>query len=179
MSAQLNLAPPATEPTPCRLGVDVGITGALALICGDSVLALWDMPTMSKSSGKGNQVSAAALARIVEEADHLGAHAAHAYVEAVSAMPKQGVTSMFSLGKSSGIVEGVLAALGVPYTLTAPGSWKRRAGLLGREKAHSVARAVQLYPSVAGDLARKKDIGRAEAILIARFGDPTDTKESP
>ena len=92
------------------------------------------------------------------------------FIENVHARPGQGVTGMFSLGVSLGSVLGVIAALRLPYTLINPGQWKRRAGLTGKPKDASRARALQLHPELAERLSRKKDHGRAEAVLIARFG---------
>ena len=92
------------------------------------------------------------------------------YLEAVGPMPKQGVTSVFSFGRSTGVVEGVVAALGLSLTRTKPQVWKRQAGLLNRGKDASRGRALDLYPHAAQWLARVRDTGRAEAILIGRFG---------
>jgi len=145
-----------------KIGVDCGISGAIALLNdNDSFIAVYDMPVMA-GTGKRQQVNGAELAKILK---HVGGVA---YVEKVYAMPKQGVSSMFSFGTSYGIVLGVLAALGIPVVLVTPQSWKKRAGLTGKEKDAARALAQQLYPIA--ELGRKKDIGRADALLIARFG---------
>ena len=153
-----------------RIGIDPGISGAVAIIDDDRVIDVFDMPVLPKASGKGNQVNAAELARQLRpyklEFDP------HVYVELVGAMPGQGVTSMFNFGKSAGIVEGVLAALGMSWTYVAPQSWKVRAGLKKREKDYARTRVCQCFPSASGFVARKRDSGRADAILIARFGEP-------
>jgi crossover junction endodeoxyribonuclease RuvC len=77
---------------------------------------------------------------------------------------------MFSFGCSFGVILGVLAALSIPLVLVRPQAWKKRAGLPGKRENKDAARtlAQQLYPLA--ELGRKKDIGRADAILIARFG---------
>jgi len=145
-----------------RIGVDVGIAGAVAFLNDDdSFIRVIDMPVMA-GTGKRQQVNAAELAR---EVKHEGGTA---YVERVSAMPKQGVSSMFSFGTSYGIVLGVLAALQIPVVLVTPQSWKKRAGLAGKEKDCARTLAQQLYPQAA--LGRKKDIGRADSLLIALYG---------
>ena len=147
-----------------RLGIDPGLSGAIALLRDDlSLVAVFDMPVMTLRKGK-NQVNAAALANIIKRPGYTMT----AYLEAVSAMPGQGVSSMFSFGTSYGIVQGVLAALGIPVVLVTPQSWKKWAGLVGKEKDYARTLAQRLYP--AAELSRKKDIGRADAILIGRYG---------
>jgi crossover junction endodeoxyribonuclease RuvC len=150
------------------VGVDPGLSGAIAFLDKElNLVSLFDMPVMPVSKGR-NQVNAAALAMIFRrECDLL--HPPVAYLEAVSAMPKQGVSSMFSFGTSYGIVQGVLAALEIPVVLVRPQVWKARAGLTGKEKDYCRTLIQRLYP--AADLNRKKDIGRADAIAIARWGD--------
>src|SRR5690606_16808140 len=111
--------------------------------------------------------NAAALAGLLHEAAPV-LKMPHAYVERVSAMPGQGVSSMFNFGMGYGVIQGVLASLGIPYTLVTPQTWKKRAGLAGKDKDNARTLAQQLCPEA--PLGRKKDIGRADAILIARFG---------
>ena len=154
-----------------RIGIDPGISGALALIDDERVHAVEDMPVIAKSSGKGQQVSAALLAAVLERwlADLMALPPV--YLERVSAMPKQGVTSVFSFGRSFGNAEAVVQTLKLPLTYVSPQLWKRRANLLKAEKDASRARAIQLYPTAAEQLTRKRDGGRAEAILIGRFGE--------
>lgn len=148
------------------LGIDPGLSGALAFLKDDLSLAMvYDMPIMAKGK-KGNQVNSAELAKII--ADWADKCPITAYLELVSAMPGQGVSSMFGFGVSYGIIQGILGALQVPVILVTPVVWKRKAGLMGKDKDYARTFAQRLYPEA--DLARKKDIGRADAILIARFG---------
>jgi crossover junction endodeoxyribonuclease RuvC len=166
-----------------RIGIDPGITGAIAVLDDDP--RVYDMPTASKLSGKGQQVEAHTLAAIIRAVMRLpgetffASDAANeskwrencvAYLEHVGPMPKQGVTSVWSFGRSAGVVEGVLAALGVPTVLVRPQAWKRRAGILRADKDASRTLAMQIWPGLADQLGRKRDVGRAEALLIARFG---------
>ena len=149
-----------------KIGIDPGVTGAIAALDADNrLIALHDMPTVT--DGKKRRVNAPELATIIgsictEEWKY------HAYVENVHAMPGQGVTSMFNFGRSAGIIDGVLGALHIPLTHVTPQKWKKAAGLIGKEKDQGRTRAIELYPSA--PLSRKKDIGRADAILISRFG---------
>ena len=150
-----------------RIGIDPGISGALALLTDDlKLLEVIDMPAMAQ--GKHQQVNAAELGKIIERWRRKYEGNLTAYLEHVSAMPGQGVSSMFGFGVSYGIVQGVLGALQIPVIMVTPGVWKRRAGLIGKEKDMARTLAQRMYP--AANLARKKDIGRADAILIAHFG---------
>ena len=155
-----------TDPEEFRLGVDPGVSGAIAYLAGPRVAWVMDMPTMEKASGKGQQVNAAALAQILRSAPGRPT----VWLEKVSAMPGQGVTSVFSFGRSTGVVEGVTAALGLSLRLVTPQMWKKRAGLTGKAKDAARTLCVQSHPEIAGELTRKKDVGRADAILIAEFG---------
>jgi len=147
------------------VGIDVGVDGAIAALDDKlNYLSCWDMPTMALSATK-RQVNPAAVARIFQTN---GIKSAIVYVERVGAFPGQGVTSMFNFGVSCGIVQGVLAALGIPMVLITPQTWKKRAGLSKKPKDMARTLAQQLYPRA--ELGRKKDIGRADALLIARFG---------
>lgn len=150
-----------------RIGIDPGISGAIAIIHDHGGVTFHDMPTVTKLNGKGNQVDAATLANVLREY----AVADIAYLEQVGAMPGQGVTSMFSFGDSFGVIRGILAAVGIPYCLVRPQKWKKRAGLSGRDKDAARAVAMNLYPSASSGLSRKKDVGRADALLLAHYGD--------
>ncbi len=153
-----------------RIGIDPGLHGAIALLKDNGELvSVLDMPIMA-STGDRQQVNAAELAKMLwpcrkEPMNGL----VTAYVERVAAMPGQGVSSMFNFGVSYGVVLGVLAALGIPVILMSPGKWKRAAGLIGKPKDFSRTVAQQLYPDAS--LGRKRDCGRADAILIALYAD--------
>lgn len=153
------------------IGIDPGLDGAIALISAEDngLFAVEEMPTVTIKVGTKMKrvVSAPALAELIRSWDLTMVEMA--VVEKVGAMPGQGVTSMFGFGKSAGIVEGVLAGLGVPYTLVTPQAWGKRA-CKGQGKDASRKRVMELYPSQAKLFSRVKDDGRAEAVLIARFG---------
>ena len=150
------------------LGIDPGQTGAIAAFDGTRIVGLIDMPTMTRLHGQGQQVDPYTLTTAI--LDLRAGRDAVAIVEAVAARPGQGVSSMFRLGESVGVVLGVLGALQVPMRWVTPSVWKRRAGLLGQDKDAARSLAIQLHPEVADMLTRKKDVGRSDAILIASFG---------
>lgn len=155
---------------PLIIGIDPGATGALALLDPET-RDLWrwaDMPVVETASGK-RQVSAPMLAETLMAwrtlAESAG-RASVAIVEEVGAMPGQGVTSMFSFGRSFGVILGVLAALNLPVELVRPAVWKRRAGI-GPDKGAARRIAQERLPRRAELFSRVRDDGRAEAALLA------------
>jgi len=159
-----------------QIGIDPGITGAVAMLppadklkeLNHSGVEVYDLPVYQ--DGKHQMINAVKLANLLKSWP-LAPEELMVYVEQVSAMPGQGVAGMFNFGTSYGIILGVVGALGMPLSLVRPQAWKKRAGLLHREKDEARTMAQRLYPQI--DLSRKKDIGRADAILIARFGSET------
>jgi crossover junction endodeoxyribonuclease RuvC len=149
-------------------GIDPGLSGAVAFldVATGAVLDIAYMPTLALSRGGKNkrEVDAHALARLIGDR-----RPGHAFVELVGAMPGQGVSSVFEFGKSFGVVIGVLAALGIPFTLVAPVVWKRALGVPAA-KDGARARASQLLPAAAHHWPLVKHDGRAEAALIAYYG---------
>lgn len=150
------------------LGIDPGQTGAIAAFDGTRIVWLIDTPTMTRLHGSGRQVDPYTLA--TEILDLCAGRNATVVIEAVSAMPGQGVSSMFRFGESVGVVLGVLGALQMPVRWVTPGRWKKAAGIAGKDKDAARSLAIQLHPEVADMLTRRKDCGRADSILIARFG---------
>jgi len=152
------------------IGIDPGVSGAIAILDeGARLIEVFDMPVMPATK-KRQQVNGAEVARLLrnEFARAENFEVVAAILENVHTMPQQGVASSGAFMEGVGVIKGVLAALGIPYELISPGVWKRRAGLIGKNKDASRTLAQQLYPQV--PLGRKKDVGRAEAILIARYG---------
>jgi crossover junction endodeoxyribonuclease RuvC len=148
------------------IGIDPGISGAIAVMDGNGLFHVADMPTLEVMSGKTKKrhISAAGLRDILLDYKH-----AHVFVERVSAMPGQGVTSMFNFGRSAGIIEGVVVALGMPYTYVSPAVWTKAVGRAAGKDA-SRARAMELFPNESYMFQRVKDDGRADAALIAYWG---------
>jgi crossover junction endodeoxyribonuclease RuvC len=149
------------------LGVDVGQTGAFCVYNTDSkAILLWDMPIheVTVNHRKVKRVSAVEVALSLR-----GIPIDHAFVELVSSMPNQGVSSMFTFGKSAGIIEGVLGALSIPVTYVTPQKWIKVMGVKGG-KDGSRQRASELLPEFAKEFKRVKDNGRSDACLIALYG---------
>ena len=148
------------------IGIDPGASGAIALLVGKELVSVHDMPTVTVERNKAQkrQVCPAGLSLLMQQ---LSPH--RATVEKVGAMPGQGVSSMFSFGRSVGIIEGVLAAKQIPVTFVTPQSWQKLSGA-AKGKDGSRQRVMELFPSQAHLFARIKDDGRADAVLIALAG---------
>jgi len=143
----------------CILGIDPGLSGALAFYFPSAphLVAAEDMPIA------GHEVDVATLARRLEQM-----RPDVAIIEQVQSMPKQGVSSTFKFGAAYGMARGVITGLGIPVHLVSPRRWKTHFHL-DSDKDKSRALALRYWPTSAA-FARKKDDGRAEAALIARFG---------
>ena len=156
-----------TNFTPRRIiGVDVGLDGAIAMMNGTDLIKVLDMPTVTLDrNGKAKrQISIPELIEIIDEFKP-----EEAYIEKVFAMSGQGVTSVFSFGRSLGAIEGVIAARSIKSTLITPQTWQKAMGVTGG-KDGARARAMELFPWNVDYFKRKKDHGRADAALIACWG---------
>lgn len=150
------------------IGIDPGCSGAIVVLRDNGeYIAHLEMPTLQE--GKSNRVNAAAIAAFLKEYTY-GQPPMHAFIEKVGAMPGQGVTSMFTFGDACGVVRGVVAGAGIPYTMITPQAWKKSAGLIGSDKDAARSRAIQLYPDLRVLDQKGKGQAVADALLIARHG---------
>jgi crossover junction endodeoxyribonuclease RuvC len=148
------------------LGIDIGVTGAIALLDeSGALLEISDMPMLHDGPKGRRAINAPLLASII-----FASHATRAFVEHLSARPGEGPTGAFAFGRSRGVIEGVLAAAGIPCQFLTPASWKRAVGLTLASKDAARAEAIRRWPGHAELFARVKDDGRAEAALIAAVG---------
>lgn len=145
------------------IGIDPGLSGAIALLRDGEYAEVWDMPTMGRGSGNKQQINAAEVGKLLRECPPC-----IAWIEQVGAMPGQGVSSMFNFGKAAGAALGALGALQFPVREVGPVKWKREFGLIGKEKDMARTFAQQIMPTA--PLSLKKHCGRADALLIARYG---------
>ncbi len=153
------------------IGIDPGCSGAIVATNDSGTTVLWWslMPTLKV--GKSTRINGAALGDSLRGLCSDQIHGpAHAYLEQVHAMPKQGVTSVFTFGHAAGVAEGLLQGLGIPYTLVPPQTWKKRAGLIGQDKDAARSRAIQLWPHWRTLDVKGKGQALADAALIARYG---------
>lgn len=151
------------------IGVDPGLDGAIAVIDKDGGLVqIYDMPTVEVKVGKSMKRKVAPAAIADELKLYVNDGRCVAICESVAARPGQGVTSMFGFGRSLGVIEGVLAGMGIPYELVPPPTWVKHMRV-APGKGGSRQRAMEIWPSMAGEFKRVKDDGRADAALIALY----------
>jgi len=148
------------------IGIDVGLDGAIAMMRGETLTGIVDMPTVSldRNGKTKRQISIPELIAILDEFKP-----EEAYCERVFAMSGQGVTSVFSFGRSLGAIEGVIAARSIKATLITPQTWQKAMGVSGG-KDGARARAMELFPYNVDYFKLKKHDGRADAALIACWG---------
>jgi crossover junction endodeoxyribonuclease RuvC len=146
-------------------GIDPGLSGAICMLDTDGTISIDDMPVHALKRGGKNkrEIDPHRLAVL------LSGRIGHAFIEQVSSMPGQGVSSVFAFGKTVGVIIGVLATHGVPMTFISPVKWKK-ALQVPASKDGARARASQLIPQAAGEWPLVKHDGRAEAALIALYG---------
>lgn len=154
------------------IGIDPGLSGAIAVVTDDSYF-VFDPITLEVKSGKKirHRYNVAAMVAVFK-GFILNYGCCEAWLEDVHAMPGQGVSSMFSMGRGLGTYEGIITALGIPLNFVTPQAWKKcmLAGQ-GKEKDASVYKAQQLFPNAELVTKRGRALdGRAEALLIAEFG---------
>lgn len=145
------------------IGIDPGVSGAIALNVDGELAIVEDTPSIDK------RVNVAVLSQMIG-AWHSRHPITKVVIENVHAMPKQGVSSSFNFGRALGDVEGCVIALGHVVEFVSPAVWKRDLGLTGKDKAASRQLATDMWPSWADAFKRVKDDGRAEAALLAHWG---------
>ena len=150
------------------IGIDPGLSGAIAILENNKVLNLFDMPVMPEGKKNKRQLNSALLVSLIK--DNVNANEeVIVVVEQVNAMPGQGVTSMFNFGQTFGAIKGVCAALQLPIFFVRPSKWKKHFELINSSKDSSRTKAIEMYPKLSNELAKKKDVNKSDAILIARF----------
>ena len=149
------------------IGIDPGLSGAIAILQDKQVLGIYDMPVMSEGKKNKRQLNSAQLVNIIKENIITNEEIA-VVVEQVNAMPGQGVTSMFNFGQTFGAIKGVCAALELPIFFVRPSKWKKYFELINSSKDSSRTKVIEMYPSLSNQLTKKKDVNKSDAILIAR-----------
>ena len=152
------------------IGIDPGISGSICFLEDGKILDVIEMPIMNegkknKKQVNGSQIYNEILKRInTQEKKNI-----RVIIEQVSAMPGQGVTSMFNFGQSFGILKGICSAMQLPMFFVRPAKWKKYFNLINSEKDASRTRAIEIFPYFSTQLSKKKDANKADAILIASF----------
>ncbi len=160
------------------IGIDPGISGSICFFEDGKILDVIEMPTMNEGKKNKRQVNGAQIYNeITDRINKLQNQDVRVVVEQVSAMPGQGVTSMFNFGQSFGIIKGICSAMQLPLYFVRPTKWKKYFNLIKSEKDASRTRVIEIFPYFSSQLSKKKDSNKADAILIASFYYETHKKE--
>ena len=158
------------------IGIDPGLSGGIAILDDLKIFDIYDMPIMSEGKKNKNQLNSAQLVNIIKE-NIIPSGDTFLIVEQVSAMPGQGVTSMFNFGQTFGSIKGICAALNLPIFFVRPAKWKKHFDLINSSKDASRTKVIEMYPTLSNQLSKKKDVNKSDAILIARFFSETRLTE--
>ena len=152
------------------IGIDPGISGSICFFEDGKILDVLEMPTMTDGKKNKKQVNGAQIYNeISTKIRAIEKQNLRVIIEQVSAMPGQGVTSMFNFGQSFGILKGICSAMRLSMYFVRPAKWKKYFNLINSEKDASRTRAIEIFPYFSTELSRKKDTNKADAILIASF----------
>ena len=152
------------------IGIDPGISGSICFFEDGKILEVLDMPTMVDGKKNKRQVNGAQIYNeILNRINKTQNDEIRVIIEQVSAMPGQGVTSMFNFGQSFGILKGICSAMQLPMYFVRPVKWKKYFGLINSEKDASRTKVIEMFPYFSSQLSKKKDSNKADAILIANF----------
>ena len=152
------------------IGIDPGISGSICFLDNGKILDVIEMPIMTDGKKNKKQVNGSQVYNeITKRIKQFEKNQVRVVIEHVSAMPGQGVTSMFNFGQSFGILKGICTAMQLPMYFVRPAKWKKYFNLLNSEKDASRTRAIEIFPYFSSQLSRKKDSNKADAILIASF----------
>ena len=152
------------------IGIDPGISGSICFLDNGKILDVIEMPIMTDGKKNKKQVNGSQVYNeVIKRIKQYEKNQIRVVIEHVSAMPGQGVTSMFNFGQSFGILKGICTAMQLPMYFVRPAKWKKYFNLLNSEKDASRTRAIEIFPYFSSQLSRKKDSNKADAILIASF----------
>jgi crossover junction endodeoxyribonuclease RuvC len=152
------------------IGIDPGITGSICFFEDGKIIDVVEMPNMAEGKKNKKQVNGAQIYyEISLRIKYLKKEEIKVVIEQVSAMPGQGVTSMFNFGQSFGILKGICSAMQLSMYFVRPAKWKKYFNLINSEKDASRTKAIEVFPYFSSQLSRKKDSNKADAILIASF----------
>ena len=158
------------------IGIDPGLSGAIAVMHDKKVINMYDMPVMAEGKKNKRQLNSSQLVNIIKENINENEETI-VVVEQVNAMPGQGVTSMFNFGQTFGAIKGVCAALKLPIFFVRPSKWKKHFELINSSKDSSRTKAIEMYPTLSAQLTKKRDVNKSDAVLIAKFYFETNLKD--
>ena len=150
------------------IGIDPGVSGAICILTDGKITEIYEMPTMIDGKKNKKQVNGAEVTNIINK-ELVNEKDINVVIEHVSAMPGQGVTSMFNFGQSFGVLKGICAALKLPVHFIRPVKWKKHFNLINTEKDASRTKVIEVFPYISSKISKKKDANKADAILIASY----------
>jgi len=152
------------------IGIDPGVSGSICFFQNGKIEDVIDMPTMTDGKKNKKQVNGSQIFNeISKRIIGIDKKNVKVVIEQVSAMPGQGVTSMFNFGQSFGILKGICSSMQLSMYFVRPVKWKKYFNLINSEKDASRTKAIEIFPYFSGNLSKKKDNNKADAILIASF----------
>ena len=152
------------------IAIDPGINGAICFFENGEVKDVFEMPTMAEGKKNKRQINGHQMYNeLSNRIKKYNIPNINVVVEQVSAMPGQGVTSMFNFGQSFGVIKGICAAMQLPIFFVRPAKWKKHFELINTQKDASRTKAIEMFPKISSILSKKKDSNKADAILIASF----------
>ena len=161
------------------IGIDPGISGAICFFESDIIKDVIEMPVMADGKKNKRQINGPQIVNEIQKRiENIPKKNIFVVVEHVSAMPGQGVTSMFNFGQSFGVIKGICSALQLPIYFVRPVKWKKYFNLIKTDKEASRSKAIQIFPYLSSKLSKKKDNNKADAILIASFFNNTFKSET-
>ena len=161
------------------IGIDPGISGAICFFESDLIKDVIEMPVMADGKKNKRQINGPQIVNEIQKRiENIPKKNIFVVVEHVSAMPGQGVTSMFNFGQSFGVIKGICSALKLPIYFVRPVKWKKYFNLIKTDKEASRSKAIQIFPYISSKLSKKKDNNKADAILIASFFNNTFKSET-
>ena len=159
------------------IGIDPGISGAICFMENSKIIEVIDMPSMAEGKKNKKQVNGSQVFNeITKHIKDKELNEIKVVIEHVSAMPGQGVTSMFNFGQSFGILKGICSAMNLSMYFVRPVKWKKHFNLINSSKDASRTKAIEIFPYFSKNLSKKKDANKADAILIASYFEETFAK---
>ena len=159
------------------IGIDPGISGAICFFKNGEVKEILDIPNMADGKKNKRQINGPQIYNeISKRIINIPKNEVVVVIEQVSAMPGQGVTSMFNFGQSFGVLKGICSAMQLSMHFVRPAKWKKYFNLIKTEKDASRTKVIEIFPYISSQLSRKKDSNKADAILLASFYNNTYQK---
>ena len=163
--------------------IDLSVNKNIKIICvgkkgydilkrqfSEKITDVIEMPSMAEGKKNKKQVNSSQIFNeISSKIKNYNKSEVKVVIEHVTAMPGQGVTSMFNFGQSFGVIKGICSAMQLPMYFVRPAKWKKYFNLIKTEKEASRTKAIEIFPQISSKLSKKKDNNKADAILIASF----------